>query len=268
VSGKAELGLGIHGEPGVLQIDYHNAEQAMAEVCAKLAEVMDNEPHVALLNNLGGASALEMSILANDLIKSPIGENLEVHCWASGADDIPRYARFLRVGSIHSVQRTATGCRRLARRRLGPGCRSVSPVQVIDLPQGLRADRAKPLRTYEETAMFLAKMLSHHDRGRSRLERARCEVRRRRHRLNPCRSRARSDRRTGPVAIGRPYRTVPRHRTRIQPDHGWVFWCSFGDLFHRSRRRRRKWAGESSHHSNKGWSGCRKLVALKLAIGQ
>ncbi len=34
--GKAELGLGIHGEAGVQQIDYHNAEQAMAAVTAKL----------------------------------------------------------------------------------------------------------------------------------------------------------------------------------------------------------------------------------------
>jgi dihydroxyacetone kinase len=77
----------------------------MAEVTAKLAEVMEPEPHVALLNNLGGASALEMSILANDLIKSPIGKNLEAHCWASGADDIPRHARFLRVGLSTQCQR-------------------------------------------------------------------------------------------------------------------------------------------------------------------
>jgi dihydroxyacetone kinase len=31
-AGKAELGLGIHGEAGVQQVEFHNAEQAMAEV--------------------------------------------------------------------------------------------------------------------------------------------------------------------------------------------------------------------------------------------
>ena len=65
--GKAELGLGIHGEAGVEQVDFTTASAAMEEVAIKLGATMEEGPHVALLNNLGGATVLEMSLLANEL---------------------------------------------------------------------------------------------------------------------------------------------------------------------------------------------------------
>lgn len=75
--GMAELGLGIHGEPGVEKLKLSNAKSAMTAVVKRLSSVMDNTPHVALLNNLGATSALEMSILSNELINSLIGENVK-----------------------------------------------------------------------------------------------------------------------------------------------------------------------------------------------
>jgi len=72
-AGMAELGLGIHGEAGVEQMPYHNAKQAMAAVADKLSPAMAGPGHVALLNNLGGASVLEMSVLAAELLGSGIG---------------------------------------------------------------------------------------------------------------------------------------------------------------------------------------------------
>jgi dihydroxyacetone kinase len=155
VSGKAELGLGIHGEPGVLQIDYHNAEQAMAEVCAKLAEVMDSEPHVALLNNLGGASVLEMSILANDLIKSPIGKNLEFIVGPAAL----MTSLDMRGFSVSVLPVTSVGQEWLSAPcapSAWPGCKSVSAVQVVDLPEGLRPIAPIP-SAHKETAMFLTR---------------------------------------------------------------------------------------------------------------
>lgn len=71
--GKAELGLGIHGEPGAQQIPFADAQQAMAEICDKLADHIGSQPHVALMNNLGGTTALEMSILSDTLKESKIG---------------------------------------------------------------------------------------------------------------------------------------------------------------------------------------------------
>ncbi len=74
--GMAELGLGIHNEPGVEQIEYTLADTAMAAIVNKLAPMMSDKPHVALLNNLGGSSVLEMSVLANALAQSSISEQL------------------------------------------------------------------------------------------------------------------------------------------------------------------------------------------------
>jgi len=73
---KAELGLGIHGEPGVEQIDFAGARGAVAVMAERLAAAMGEGPHVALINNLGGTSVLEMSVLAHDLLVSPLGARI------------------------------------------------------------------------------------------------------------------------------------------------------------------------------------------------
>lgn len=75
--GKAELGLGIHGEAGVEQVGFDGARNAMRQVVEKISTVMSDDPHVALLNNLGGATSLEMSILANELATSSIASRLK-----------------------------------------------------------------------------------------------------------------------------------------------------------------------------------------------
>ncbi len=51
--GKAELGLGIHGEAGIEQIDFVDAAQEIEAVASKLAALMEARPHVALVNNFG-----------------------------------------------------------------------------------------------------------------------------------------------------------------------------------------------------------------------
>lgn len=71
-AGKAELGLGIHGESGIELVDFTNACDAMAIVLERLAPHADKGPKVALLNNLGGATPLEMSVLAEELTKSNV----------------------------------------------------------------------------------------------------------------------------------------------------------------------------------------------------
>ena len=67
--GKAELGLGIHGEAGVEQVDFSGARAAMAMVVDRLLPHLAQGDHVALLNNLGATTPLEMSILAEELAR-------------------------------------------------------------------------------------------------------------------------------------------------------------------------------------------------------
>jgi len=75
----AELGLGIHGEPGVEQVACTNAKTAMQHVLDKLAPHMNEGPVVALLNNLGGTTPVEMawpglhSVSAIPLLAVPTG---------------------------------------------------------------------------------------------------------------------------------------------------------------------------------------------------
>ena len=69
-------GLGIHGEAGVEQVIFDSARQAIDSVVGKLSPAVQDGPCVALLNNLGGASVLEMSVLLHDLIGSGLGSRI------------------------------------------------------------------------------------------------------------------------------------------------------------------------------------------------
>ena len=153
--GKAELGLGIHGEAGVQQIDYHNAEQAMAAVTAKLATVMDPGSHVVLLNNLGGATELEMSILANELVKSAIGQQLQLIVGPAAM----MTSLDMRGFSV-SVYRLSPEDHAWLSAPCGPsawpGCKAIKPVRVIELPDGLRPIQPIPSE-HEPTAAFITR---------------------------------------------------------------------------------------------------------------
>ncbi|MEM9477247.1 MAG: dihydroxyacetone kinase subunit DhaK [Pseudomonadota bacterium] len=72
VPGKAELGLGIHGEPGVEQVDFSTAMSAMDTVVGKLRGQVGDGDYVALVNNLGSTTPLEMSVLTHALTESGI----------------------------------------------------------------------------------------------------------------------------------------------------------------------------------------------------
>ena len=76
--GQAELGLGIHGEPGVEQIAFESANRAMSLVLEKLADGLSEGPHAALLNNLGATTPLEMAVLAGELAGSPLASRLSL----------------------------------------------------------------------------------------------------------------------------------------------------------------------------------------------
>jgi len=75
-AGHAELGLGIHGEAGVEQIAFSNARDAMAQVVEKLSMSVGQGSLVALLNNLGGATDLEMAVLAKELLNSSLSSRI------------------------------------------------------------------------------------------------------------------------------------------------------------------------------------------------
>ncbi|MEQ9607582.1 MAG: dihydroxyacetone kinase subunit DhaK [Kiloniellaceae bacterium] len=77
--GKAELGLGIHGEPGVEQVDFTGAKSAVDIVLEKLRPYLDGArggTRVALLNNLGSTTPLEMAVLAHALAEAGVAQQV------------------------------------------------------------------------------------------------------------------------------------------------------------------------------------------------
>ncbi len=74
--GRAELGLGIHGEPGVETIEFAGARAAIATMLARLEPHLGLGPQVLLLNNLGGCTALEMALIAGEIAQSPMAARL------------------------------------------------------------------------------------------------------------------------------------------------------------------------------------------------
>lgn len=67
--GQAELGLGIHGEPGVQTVPVGSCEELVGTIMQALRN--NDEDHVVLINNLGVATPLEMSLVANALLTGP-----------------------------------------------------------------------------------------------------------------------------------------------------------------------------------------------------
>lgn len=149
----AELGLGIHNEPGVEQIDYSTADAAMKAVSHKMAPLMGDTPHVALLNNLGGASVLEMSVLANALAHSSIADKVS---------DIVGPASLMTSLDMHGFSLTVVPASAADIAHLDapcapavwPGCKSFGAPQTQPMPEGL-ALRTFKASTDEKNAQIL-----------------------------------------------------------------------------------------------------------------
>jgi dihydroxyacetone kinase len=153
--GMAELGLGIHGEPGVEQIAYDGAKTAIAAVAAKLATVMDNKPHAVLLNNLGGASTLEMSVLANELLLSSIADNLKLIVGpAPMMTSLDMRGFSVSIYPVNKDDEALLGAP--CAPNAWPGCKAVNPVTIRELPDGLMPIQPIP-SWHEPTATFMTR---------------------------------------------------------------------------------------------------------------
>ena len=77
--GMAELGLGIHGEPGRELIAFENAGSIMKIILSHLQSKMDhNQKYALILNNLGGCTPLEMAVLKGEIAKSDLASQLSL----------------------------------------------------------------------------------------------------------------------------------------------------------------------------------------------
>ncbi|MGO4779346.1 dihydroxyacetone kinase subunit DhaK, partial [Lysobacter sp. 2RAB21] len=70
----AELGLGIHNEPGARRIDPHDAAEAVQLVLTPLLEQAVQRfgigtRWIVMLNDLGGCSTQELAVLADEVLR-------------------------------------------------------------------------------------------------------------------------------------------------------------------------------------------------------
>ena len=152
-AGMAELGLGIHGEAGVEQIAFVDARTAMEAVASKLAGAIDDRPHVALINNLGGTSALEMSVLTHELIASSIGKRIS-HVVGPApmmtSLDMQGFSISLYPADEADIQALGAPVSMAA----WPGLSTVKPIVIEVLPDGLTPITPQP-SNHQETRDFL-----------------------------------------------------------------------------------------------------------------
>jgi len=141
--GKAELGLGIHGEAGIEQVDFKGAHQAIEMMVDRLAPSIGAGPLVALLNNLGSATALEMSLLVDELIASRLGSQITYLVGPA-----PLMTSLDMHGFSISLLALDTNILSLLEAEVAPhawpGCLKISEVAVLPLPDGLTPIQPMP----------------------------------------------------------------------------------------------------------------------------
>ncbi|WLR97358.1 dihydroxyacetone kinase subunit DhaK [Shinella sumterensis] len=151
--GHAELGLGIHGEAGVEQVEYTGAKGAVAAMVSRLAASMDDQPHVVLVNNLGGTSVLEMSVVVHELVNSAIGSRIS-HIVGPApmmtSLDMQGFSISVFPANKAELELLSTPVVMPA----WPGMTAIVPATVISLPDGLTPIAPLPSR-HEPTRQFL-----------------------------------------------------------------------------------------------------------------
>ncbi|WP_193141446.1 dihydroxyacetone kinase subunit DhaK [Meridianimarinicoccus sp. MJW13] len=131
--GKAELGLGIHGEPGVEQVEFSTAMHAMDTVIEKLRPRLGGANKVALVNNLGSTTPLEMSVLTHALTESgavghligpaPLMTSLDMHGFS--------------VSVLDATEAELQALAAPVNLPAWPGMAELVPIRVTPLPDGL-----------------------------------------------------------------------------------------------------------------------------------
>lgn len=154
-AGKAELGLGIHGESGVEQVDFSGAKAAMDMVVNRLLPHIGAGPHVALLNNLGGAMPLEMAVLAEELLTSELGGQIR---WLVGPAPMMTSLDMqgFSISLLPVAKEDEAALMAPVAPQPWPGCLAVSAIDILPLPDGLTPIQPIPSEN-AQTAALIAK---------------------------------------------------------------------------------------------------------------
>ena len=121
----------------------------------KLAAMTGDQPCVALLNNLGGASALEMSVLSYELLRSDLGRRIKLIVGpAAMMTSLDMRGLSISLYPLTPADEAAL-CHPVGL-AAWPGCHAVGAVGTVALPDGLTPIRPIPSQ-HRATREFLLK---------------------------------------------------------------------------------------------------------------
>lgn len=77
---EGELGLGIHGEPGVEKFELASVRAVVALLTARLGASLPegDARYAALINNLGAVPSIEMSVITHEILHSQLRDRIEL----------------------------------------------------------------------------------------------------------------------------------------------------------------------------------------------
>ena len=155
--GKVELGLGIHGEPGVQQVEFSNAVSAMSTVVEKLKQRVGTGDCVALVNNLGSTTPLEMAVLTHALFETGIAHHIIGPAPMMTSLDMHGFS----VSILPVDQDDLSALEAPVDLAAWPGVNSIDPIKVAPLPDGLTPIDPIPSHnpTTRETISRLSELL-------------------------------------------------------------------------------------------------------------
>ena len=131
--GHAELGLGIHGEPGVEQVAFSGAEAAMNVVLDKLGSHVEAGTCVALVNNLGSTTPLEMTVLCKALADAGAAQHIVGPALMMTSLDMHGFS----VSMLNVSDEELAALEAPVPMAAWPGVAKIGAVPVVGLPDGL-----------------------------------------------------------------------------------------------------------------------------------
>ncbi|WP_209597605.1 dihydroxyacetone kinase subunit DhaK [Ruegeria sp. HKCCSP351] len=166
--GKAELGLGIHGEPGVQQVEFSNAVSAMSTVVEKLKQRVGAGHCVALVNNLGSTTPLEMAVLTHALSETGIAHHIIGPAPMMTSLDMHGFS----VSILPVDQDELSALEAPVDLAAWPGVNSIDPIKVAPLPDGLTPIDPIPSNnpTTRETITRLSELLINAEKSLNELD--------------------------------------------------------------------------------------------------
>jgi ATP-dependent dihydroxyacetone kinase len=151
--GKAELGLGIHGEPGVDLVAYEDARTAAKLVAGRVfAAVKQAQSYALFVNNLGSATPLEMSLLTNEILRMPQAKKVKLVLGPAALVTSLDMHGFS-ISLLPLTPEFETALLSPASPLVWPGVKRHIKPKLVKLPAGMKSKAMRPSKNPELSAL-------------------------------------------------------------------------------------------------------------------